>query len=154
MKSTIKAISFSFLIAGTLDGIAAVIILGKNNFAGVWKYVASGFFGVKAFKSGHEMVFYGILFHFFIALTWTTIYYFSFRKLNFFKTNRIIGGLVYGIIIWLNMNLIILPQTNIPQSTKTFVDVVKGVIILMGCVGLPISILTNLNYTNGKTANR
>jgi hypothetical protein len=101
MKTALKTILISGLTAGTLDCISAVVFLGKMNFSEVWKYVASGYFGNDAFVGGNEMVFYGLLFHFAIALFWAVTYYFIFSRITFFTSNLIIGGLLYGIIIWL-----------------------------------------------------
>jgi hypothetical protein len=143
MKQSIKTIFISFIVAGVLDGVAAVTILGNMNFAGVWKFVASGFFGMNAFKGGNEMVVYGLLFHFAIALIWTIIYHIAFLKIKFFNVNKIFDGLIYGIFIWLIMNLAILPFTNIPKNPITLIGALKGIVILMICVGLPISLLAN-----------
>jgi len=153
MKQSLKTIIVSFIVAGLLDGVAAVIILGNLNFSSVWKFVASGFFGMNAFKGGTEMVMYGLLFHFFIAFIWTIIYHFVFLKIKFFRANRIIGGLLYGILIWVIMNLTILPFTNIPKSPTTLIGALKGMTILMICVGLPISLLANLKTADRKTTN-
>lgn len=142
MKSSIKTVFLAGIIAGILDGIAAVVILGKMNFSGVFKFVASGFFGKDAFAGGNEMVFYGILMHFTIAIVFAFLYYFSFFKLKFFQENKFIGGLAYGIFVWSIMNLI-LPFTNIPQRPFHWTGVVQGVLILMVCIGLPISLIIN-----------
>jgi hypothetical protein len=143
MQKALKTILISGLIAGTLDCISAVVFLGKMDFSGVWKYVASGYFGNDAFAGGNEMVFYGLLFHFTIALFWAVTYYLIFSRITFFSSNLIIGGLFYGIIIWLIMNLIVLPFTQIPKSSFTAISVIKNMVILMLCVGLPISLITN-----------
>jgi hypothetical protein len=147
MKPSLKTILISGIVAGILDCISAVVFLGKMNFAGVWKYVASGYFGTDAFAGGNEMVVYGLFFHFLIAMFWAVIFYFIFSKINFFNTNPIIGGLLYGIIIWLAMNLIVLPFTHIPKSNFTTISVAKNIVILMLCVGLPISLIANRKNT-------
>jgi hypothetical protein len=141
MKPTIILITYTALIAGCLDGIAAVVFLANMNFSTVWKFVASGFFGIKAFSGGNEMVVYGLLFHFMIAFFWTIVYYLLLRNISFFKRNIIIGGLFYGVIIWSVMNLVVLPFTNVPPNPLTVAGIVKGMVILMLCVGLPISFL-------------
>jgi hypothetical protein len=154
MTSNIIKIIFCFIAIGILDGIAAVTILGNMNFSGVWKYVASGFFGEKAFKGGYEMVYFGIAFHMLVSLIWSIVYYFTLRKVLFFQKNKIIGGLIYGVIIWLIMTFLILPFTNVPKSTFIIFVAFKQIVILMLCVGLPISFLLNWNKTNEKTTNR
>lgn len=141
MKSKAISILPTALIAATLDGTAAVVFLANMNFAAVWKFVASGFFGSRAFTAGNEMIVYGLLFHFTIALFWTIVYYLFLRNVAFFRKNIIVGGLIYGIVVWLVMNLIVLPFTNIPQSQHTIEGIAKGMVILMVCIGLPIAAL-------------
>jgi hypothetical protein len=144
MKTALKTIFLSGLVAGALDCISAVVFLGNMNFSGVWKYVASGYFDKDAFDGGKEMVAYGLLFHFLIAFTWAAVYYFLFTRIRFFTTQKIPGGLLYGIIVWMAMNLVVLPFTHIPESTFTAMGVIKNMLILMLCIGLPISLITNV----------
>ena len=40
------------LIAGTLDALAAILLSWKHPASGVFKYIASGWFGMAAFKGG------------------------------------------------------------------------------------------------------
>ncbi len=143
MKPALKTILLSGLTAGVLDCISAVVFLGKMNFTGVWKYVASGYFGKAAFAGGNEMVAYGLLFHFIIAFFWAVVYYAVVAKIRFFSTNPLLGGLCYGVIIWLAMSFLVLPFTNIPKSAFTAIGAIKNATILMICVGLPISMITN-----------
>lgn len=141
MKQAVKMVLISGLVAGLLDCIAAVVFLGKMNFAGVWKYVASGFFGSEAFSGGNEMVVYGLLFHFSIAMFWAIVFYFFSLKISSLSAHPIICGLLYGIVIWLAMNLIVVPNSHVPKSSFTTIGIVKNMVILMFCVGLPISVI-------------
>lgn len=142
MKNALKPILLSGIVAGILDGIAAVVFLGKMNFNGVWKYVASGYFGKDAFTGGNEMVIYGLLFHFTIALFWALIFYLIFSKISFFANYPIASGLSYGLLIWLTMAFVILPFTNITKTAFSSTAAIKNASILMLCVGLPISMIT------------
>jgi hypothetical protein len=141
MKSKIKTIFLAGLVAGLLDGTAAVIFLGKMNYSGVFKFVASGLFGKSAFAGGNEMVIYGIIIHLLIAMTFAFFYYFIFSKISFFSKNKIIGGLLFGLLVWMIMNLLILPFTNISHSPILLIGAIKNILILMICVGLPISLI-------------
>lgn len=154
MKPKILSILFTALIAGSLDGAAAVVFLANMHFSAVWKYVASGWFGISAFSdSANNMVVYGLLFHFGIVLFWTLFYYLLLRNIDFFKKNVIVGGLLYGILIWLVMNLIVLPQTHIPPVPPlSLKNVAPGMGILMLCVGLPIAFLTQKWSTDSHEA--
>jgi hypothetical protein len=141
MKSKIKTIFLAGLVAGLLDGTAAVVFLGKMNYSGVFKFVASGLFGKSAFAGGNEMVIYGIIIHLLIAMTFAFFYYFIFSKISFFSKNKIIGGLLFGLLVWMIMNLLILPFTNISHSPIILIGAIKNILILMICVGLPISLI-------------
>lgn len=57
------------LIAGTLDILAAIYLLAGGNAAGVLKYIAAGAFGQAALAGGTEMIVFGLLFHYIIALS-------------------------------------------------------------------------------------
>lgn len=143
MKLALKTILLSGIVAGILDCFSAVVFLGKMNFSGVWKFVASGYFGKAAFSGGVDMVIFGLIFHFIIALFWAVTYYFVFAKIRFFRNNSILGGLLYGLFIWLTMTFVALPFSNIPKSAFNTIGALKNVTILMICVGLPIAIITN-----------
>src|SRR5688572_11449150 len=75
-----KPILLAGLVAGVLDGLAAVISTYLANGRGpevVFKFVASGVFGSKAaFAGGTEMVMAGLIFHMLIATIWAVIFYF------------------------------------------------------------------------------
>lgn len=142
MKNTIKNSLIAGLLAGVLDGIAAVVFLGKMNAEKIFRFIASGVFGKSAFAGGNEMMVYGIVFHFLIAITVAFLYNATLNKHAFFANNKIIGGLLYGIFIWVIMNLIVLPISNTPDIPFNFMGMIKGVSILMVCVGLPIALLS------------
>jgi hypothetical protein len=146
MKSSIKTILIAGLTAGILDGSAAVIFLGKMDYSRIFKFVASGLFGKNALLGGNEMIIYGIIIHLLIAMSFAFLYYIIFLKISFFSTNKFIGGLVYGLLAWIIMSVLVLPLTNVSQSEMTLVGALKNIIILMFCIGLPISLITNKFY--------
>ena len=145
MKNPIKTILKAGFIAGLLDGIAAVFILAKMKFHTTFQFIASGIFGKSAFGNNEMMVIYGIFIHFMIAIAFAAFFFLIYKKLPL-KNQPVIIGLFYGIFIWLVMNLCILPFSNIPPSPFTTISVIKGMAILMVCVGLPISLIVSKNY--------
>jgi len=52
-------------------------------------------------------------------------------------------GLLFGLGIWLVMNLLILPLSNIPKSPFNLNLAFVGIIWHMVLVGLPIAIITS-----------
>jgi ABC-type antimicrobial peptide transport system permease subunit len=66
------------------------------------------------------------------------------RKLNLLTQHAIICGLLYGILVYLVMNLIVLPLSAIYfKPVYSPAAVVTGLIIHMLCVGLPIALVVS-----------
>lgn len=137
----LKRILTVALIAGTLDGAAAVIFLAKFKFAATFKYIASALFGNKAFAGGTEMILAGILFHYLIAFSFTLFYAFCVTKVKFLSANKVVSGILYGLFVWAVMNLIVVPSTRIPQAGFDPQSALVNAVILVFCIGLPISLL-------------
>jgi predicted neutral ceramidase superfamily lipid hydrolase len=139
---SIKKIFFTTLVAGTLDGLTAVIFLGKMNFMGVFQYIASAIFGKEAFAGGIETALIGLALHYFIAFSFTLVFTIASTKTSALKQNIILSGIIYGIIVWTIMTLLIVPLTKIPAAPFNYEQAILNVVILIFCIGLPISYLT------------
>ncbi len=133
------------LIAGTLD-IADNLIF--NQLRGitpkmVFQFIASGLIGPRAFQAGGAPVALGVAIHFSIALTWTAVFYAASRKLAILLRRPVISGLMYGGLVYLIMNFLVLPLTRIPHVPKamTLASRVNGVLALLFCIGLTIALL-------------
>ena len=72
---------FTGLLTGSLDALLAIIINNKVPASVIFKFIASGVFGNAAFGPGNEMIYYGVLFHYFIAFTWTILFFVFYNKL-------------------------------------------------------------------------
>lgn len=146
-KGAVKVILLAGLMAGVLDGLAAVLSLYLANGKGpevVFKFIASGVFGAEqAFAGGAGMVMAGLIFHMIIATIWATIFVLLFPWIKKLGLNKILVGLVYGIVVWIGMNQIVVPLSNTPSMPHTITGMIKGAAILMVCVGLPISLITH-----------
>lgn len=148
-NNRLRIISLTALLAGTLDILAAIVStyirfgLGPGR---VFKFIASGVFGDSAFSGGTSMIFSGIIFHYFIASFWALLFFILYPKLRINTKHKIINGLLYGIIIWLVMNLIVVPLSNTPEINFSVPDVLLGVIYLILFVGLPISLMYHKYY--------
>jgi hypothetical protein len=140
-----KYILATWLIAGTLDGLTAVLVSGVG-FERVFKYVASGAFGIGAMQGGNEMVIAGVLFHYLIALCWTLLFYYLYPRMKVLTANKFIVGLLYGIFVWCVMNLIVVPLSQIPARPFQLQGAVINAVVLMFMIGLPISLMANKYY--------
>ena len=133
------------LIAGTLDITENLIF---NQLRGitpkmVFQYIASGLIGRASFRGGLKSVALGVALHYFIAITWTAVFYAATRKLAVFSRWPVICGLLYGGIVYLFMNLVVLPLSGVPHTRNaiTLASRINGVLALLLCIGLTISLL-------------
>ena len=133
-------------LAGTLDAVAAIVV-SQASPAAVFKFIASGAFGAgQAFSGGSIMIFWGVIFHYFIAFSWTVLFFFMYPALPWLRKNKYISGLLYGIFVWIIMNRVVIPLSEIAQRPFNLKGALTGMSILMVAIGLPIAILTHRYY--------
>jgi uncharacterized membrane protein YagU involved in acid resistance len=148
-KSAFSTVLWSGLVAGVLDALAGVVVyyiwFGFNPFQ-VLQFIASGIFGPTAINGGVALIIAGLLLHFLIAYVVAIIYFLAYPKINLLSKYVVLSGLIYGLGIWLVMNLLVLPNSNIPQSSFDAGLAAVGIAWHMVLVGLPISILTDKHY--------
>jgi hypothetical protein len=69
-------------------------------------------------------------------------------KLTIARRHVLLSGLIYGLMIYLTMNLVVLPSSRVPHSHPiSTASIVNGVLALMLCIGLPVSIITSRHLT-------
>jgi hypothetical protein len=135
------------LLAGTLDALGAIIVY-QTNPDRLFRFIASGAFGAgRAFSDGTSMVVWGILFHYFIALIWTAIFFFMYSKLAIARWNIIVTGMLYGMFVWIAMNMIVLPLSQIAQGPFNVRAALVGLAIIIVAIGIPIAFLTRRYYS-------
>ncbi|RSC93491.1 hypothetical protein [Tenacibaculum singaporense] len=139
-----KTILIATLLVGTLDGLAAIIqflINGGSDISKVFQFIASGVFGKTAFSGGTTMALYGVVFHYLIALVWVVLFFLLYPKIIKKSLNKYLVGTVYGILIWLAMNKVVLPLSYTPNLEKTIMQDVVAALILIVFVGIPTAVM-------------
>lgn len=152
VKSKFLLLLLTCLLTGTLDAMAALIISYKIPPATIFKFIASGWFGVSAFKGGTDMVVWGILFHYLIAAIFTVACFQIYPVMIRIFKNKYLTGIIYGLVIWLIMNYLVLPYTNIHRS-NAHIDIaglIKGIAALIICIGLPVALIADKYNKNTK----
>ncbi|MGH9381329.1 MAG: hypothetical protein ACRD2Z_12045 [Thermoanaerobaculia bacterium] len=132
------------LAAGTLDLIAAIVTSAYYGRSPSWllKLIASGFFGSAAFDGGASTAALGVVFHFVIATGAAAVYYAASRRWPVLTTRPLACGAAFGIAVWVFMNLVVLPFSAYPfPSSFRAVGVIRGLLIHIFCVGLPIALV-------------
>ena len=142
---TFQVIFWGGLIAGTLDITAACVaswLRANVSPVRVFQSVASGLLGPSAYTGGAKTAVLGLVLHFLIATIATAVFYFAARKLTFMIEQPIVWGLVYGVLVYLFMNFVVLPLSAFPQRTSpTLSGRLIGMLIIMFFIGLPIAVI-------------
>ncbi len=149
VKSLVRAVTGAGLLTGALDISAAALQYyiqtgkGPDN---VLRYIASAVFGVKAFAGGALMAGWGLLFHFMIAFLFAFIFFLLYPLIPAARKNRLITGIIYGILVWAVMNGIVVPASSAPPLPFRPEKALIAAGILVLCIGLPLSFLADKYY--------
>ncbi len=140
----VRAIVKAGALAGTLDIIAAcsfyAVRTGKSPL-GVLELVASGVYGSAAFSDNDWMAPAGLLIHYCIAYGWSSVFFIAYPKVALLGKNTLASGIFYGIFVWCMMNLVVLPLSRVQVAPFNPGRAAVGALILVLCIGMPISIL-------------
>jgi uncharacterized membrane protein YagU involved in acid resistance len=137
-----RVIFWAGLIAGVLDLTGACLVAWLR--AGVtpvrvFHSIASGIYGSAAFTGGAKMAVLGVVLHFIIATTWAAVYYFASRQIRFLINQPIISGVLYGVVVYLFMNFVVLPLSAVARRPAPLSARIIGMLVIIFCVGLPIA---------------
>lgn len=135
--SAVTAIAVGGLVAGTIDLLQACILFG-------WKIplvIAAGLLGRQAITGGGAGTYiFGVLLHFFIAVSVAAIYCTASRRLTFLTENWFVCGLFYGMAVELVMRLVVLPLSALhSRGPYKLRDLILGLVVHMITIGLPIA---------------
>lgn len=127
------------LIAGSLDLLIALVLFvsrSKQKPSVLLRYIASAAFGEKASGGGTRMALAGLLFHYFIAMVWTVLYFSVFRRV--FACGTVAAhAVVYGMFVWVVMNLVVLPMSKAEPRPWSAPLALVNVVILIIAIGVP-----------------
>lgn len=137
-----KTILLTGLLVGTLDLTAAYIsqwIKTGAYSAGMLKYIAGGALGLEtSMKGGNWVAFLGLFFHYFIAMSFTVLFFLVFPRLKFLWYDKYLVGVLYAVFVALVVNQLILPLTPLPTKPFDLSMAVQGWFVLALALGIPI----------------
>jgi small-conductance mechanosensitive channel len=141
-KESVKAILTIALVAGTADGLAAILVYQADPFR-LFQMISSGILGRDAaFSGGVATFFVGLGVHYFIAACWTVFFFLLYQKLGWLRKYTVMIIIVFGIFIWTVMNLVVVPLSLIGSTELTLANATVAGLILIFAVSLPIVLLT------------
>lgn len=136
------------VVAGTLDLLQACILFGWD----IPLVIAGGLLGKSAFHGAAGTYVLGVLLHFFIALSAASIYYAASTRLEFLREHPLVCGLFFGGAVQEVMNLVVLPLSALhSKGPYELHDLIKGLLMHMIVVGLPIAYSVNRFAKRGLT---
>lgn len=159
-KSFFSSALIAGLVAGALDITGACISAyiksdGVTTPMKVLRYVGSGAVDPKTFASPALLSLFGLLVHFFIAISFAFLFFFLAKQLPSLVKYPIPIGILYGIFVWATMRFIIL--VNLSRHKQKPIEteedfrnaaIAAGIIVI--CVGIPIALLAKRYVKSSK----
>ncbi|MDB5114985.1 MAG: hypothetical protein JWQ79_477 [Mucilaginibacter sp.] len=157
-RSALKNVLLISLLTGTLDAIAAILLIFKSNpkinlefiSESVFRFIASGAYGKGALAGGSEMVVSGLIFHYTIAFLFTTVFYQLYPTVKSAFKNKYVIGIFYGVLAWVIMNMAVVPLSKIGYHPIKLPFILSGMAALVICLGLPIALIADWQLKKNK----
>lgn len=144
------AVLLAGFITGTLDILSAFVYFWIASHGQpvtkILVFVSSGVFGKEAFSAGPAMMWWGLLFHYIIALIWSFVFFTLYPKITMLHKHPVATGIAYGLFVWCVMNLVVIPLSHVPHGPLRVVNSVINILILMAMIGLPLSFMARKYY--------
>ncbi len=138
-RDVIKWTLVAGLITGTLDATGAIVVHSADPVR-MFQFISSGAFGSDvAYSGGWQTATAGVLFHYFIATTWCFLFFMLSTRARWIAEHRLLSGILYGIVIWLVMNLIVLKLSRINTRPIQLRGMAIGMSVLIVAIGIPVS---------------
>jgi hypothetical protein len=149
-KLPIKNILVAGLVAGTLDALAAMLFF-KGDPVRLWQFVASGALGRGSFDGGMMTALAGLAFHYLIATSWAFLLFVLYPRVQILSWNKFVTGILYGLFVWCAMNFLVIPLSKITPGPFNVMGAIRGALIIVFAVGLPVALLADRYYTKRKS---
>ncbi len=149
-----RTILVAGLVAGALDIAYVFVCFNKADPFAILRGIAAGLLGRDGVKDGGAgLALLGLGLHFVIALGAAAVFYAASRKLAFLTRYAVVTGPLYGVAVWLVMNLVVLPLSANPPKAFPPPNWVPVFVAHLVCVGLPIALVTRF-LAPARPANR
>jgi uncharacterized membrane protein YagU involved in acid resistance len=136
-----RAIVLGGLLAGTFDIVFAITRLFGRSAQWVLQSVASGWQGSAAFNGGWASAALGLVSHYSIAMVASAVYFIASRRIPFLTTHAVIAGAIFGPLVYLFMNFVVLPLSAFPfKLSYPWLTVLEGFTSHAVFVGIPIAL--------------
>jgi hypothetical protein len=143
MSNATKYAAIGGLIAATLDIVYAFVFFGFRGVSAltILQSIASGVLGADAYRGGVMAALLGLVLHFVIMLIIAFLFLAAARRFAFLVHRPVIGGALFGVIVYGVMNFVVVPLSASPGEFRFDPVVVPaGVLVHMLFIGVPIAL--------------
>jgi hypothetical protein len=143
-RSLTATLAIAWLLAGTLDVSTAILYYTGFSLPSATRLlqgIASGVLGPRAYQGGASTALLGLALHYLIAFIWAVVLFVAFRAITALRRHLLVTGVAYGVVVWCVMNLVVLPLSNARRAPFQLGAAAIGAIILVFCIGLPLSLV-------------
>ncbi len=137
--SALRTILFAGLLAGALDLGCVLVYFHAADPLAILRGIAAGLLGPEARKGGVVLAMLGLALHFIIALGAAAVFYAASQRVRALVAHPWVSGLLYGAVVWLVMNLVVLPLSATPPKNFPGPNWLPILIAHLVCVGPPIA---------------
>jgi hypothetical protein len=143
--SAARTLLFGTLAMGTLDILWAIGNAALNGRGAVWVFqtIAGGIYHRATYEGGLRTALLGMGIHYFISGSVVTFYYLVSRRVGLLVDRPWVAGPIYGLGVYLFMQLVVLPLAKWGGGLTPGIGMVKGVFIHMACVGLVTALIVS-----------
>jgi hypothetical protein len=107
----------------------------------IFRYIASGLLGQKAFEGGPAMVWLGVALHFFNAFVIVGVYFLASRRIPALVRHPVLCGLLYGAAVHCMMQFVVIPLSSAPHASAIDpVQLTHSLVSQALTVGLPAAL--------------
>jgi uncharacterized membrane protein YagU involved in acid resistance len=114
------------------------------------QFIASGLLGLAAFAGGLGSALLGLMLHAVFTLAIAAVFILAATRLPVLRRNLLLGGLLYGVVVYFVMNFVVTPLSAAPPPEGiTLAVIVEGIIGHALLIGLPLAVIARRN-ANGR----
>ncbi len=140
-----RAILTAVVVCGTLDILSAFFFgqIGGVGPGPILRYVASGPFGDSMHGGGWGAAAIGLAVHYALMTIMVVLFFLAASRVELIRRQWIASGLLYGILIYLVMNWIVVPARFGTMPKTELWSIGNALFSHLVCVGLPMGFIAS-----------
>lgn len=142
MNKFFKTVLLTGLFVGTTDLVSAyvTVTIKSGHFPkSMLYYIAGGALGLKtSMQGGNWIALLGLFFHYFIAGSFTLLFFWALPRVKILAFNKYLVGMLYAVFVNLFMELVILPLTPLPSGPFSVANAYIDWVTFGVLFGIPI----------------